>query len=96
MVGVTWVLLACYQCYFVAMRWSWRRMVGWLEKDLEVGVLGRRMLDHLRGVYEYGLTYSPLVVMILCLAIYLLDFTITNLILTTLTINFLFISFLLR
>ncbi len=47
-------------------------------------------------MYEYGLTYSPLVVMLLCLFIYLLDYTTTNMLLTALTVAFIFVSFLVR
>lgn len=54
------------------------------------------MSEHLRQVYEYGLTYSPLVVMLLCLFIYLLDYTTTNMLLTALTVGFIFVSFLVR
>ncbi len=50
----------------------------------------------MRQVYEYGLAYSPIVIMLLCLWIYLLDYTTTNLLLTTLTVGFIFLSFLVR
>lgn len=54
------------------------------------------MSAHLRQVYEHGLTYSPLLVMLLCLFIYLLDYTTTNMLLSLLTVGFIFVSFLVR
>lgn len=53
------------------------------------------MLEHIRQIYEYGLTYSPLMIMLLCLGIYLLDYTTTSMILTVLTVGFIFVSFML-
>lgn len=96
MLGLSWVLLAGYQLYFVALRQAWMMILSLVEVEVHVGRIGRKMSQHLRQVYEYGLTYSPLIVMLLCLFIYLLDYTTTNMLLTALTVGFIFVSFLVR
>lgn len=96
MVGLSWILMAGYQLYFVAMRRTWLSILTLMEVETRVSRIGKRMSNHIRQVYEYGLTYSPLIIMLLCLFIYMLDYTTTNMLLTALTVGFIFVSFLVR
>lgn len=96
MLTISWILLACYQLYFVALRKAWLKVLVLFDVEIKLGTIGKKIFDHFRQVYEYGLTYSPLVIMLLCLFIYLLDYTTTNMFLTLLTICFIFVSFLVR
>jgi hypothetical protein len=96
MITLSWILLVSYQLYFLALRKGWRSVLKLLLLGGEIGKVGQRIIEHIKHVYEYGLTYSPLFIMLLCLGIYLMDFTTTNMLLTLLTVGFIFISFMLR
>lgn len=93
---VSWFIIVIYPFYFWVLRWSGKSILTLLSKPIELGPVARRLIDHLQQVYSYGLSYSPLVIMLLCLWIYLLDYTVTNLVLVVLTLGFVFISFMVR
>jgi hypothetical protein len=93
---VSWLLIVIYPVYFRVLRWAGKGVLELLQKEIEIGPIAQRLIDHIQQVYSYGLSYSPLIIMLLCLWIYFLDYTVTNLFLTVLTIGFVFISFLVR
>ena len=93
---VSWILLCIYPLYFRVLRWAGRGILELLEKKIELTPITQKLIDYIQQIFSYGLGYSPLVIMLLCLWIYFLDYTITNLMLTFLTVGFIFLSFLVR
>ena len=94
--SVSWILMFIYPFYFRILRKASKSSLQLLEKDIVLGPIAQKLVAYIQQIYSYGLSYSPLVIMLLCLWIYLLDYTVTNLLLTTLTIGFIFLSFLVR
>jgi hypothetical protein len=43
MLGLSWVLLAGYQLYFVALRQAWMMILSLVEVEVHVGRIGRKM-----------------------------------------------------
>jgi hypothetical protein len=43
MLGLSWMMLAGYQLYFVAVRRAWLTILGLVDVEARVGRIGRRM-----------------------------------------------------
>lgn len=86
--------MLCYKLYFTTMRNNWLRVLMLIQKKIVLSRIQRVLYAHLVQIYNLAVIYSPLCLSVLCLAIYLLDYTTTNLFLSILSILFLFLSFL--
>ena len=58
--------------------------------------MSSKIYQYLTRIYDYALMYSPICITTLCLALYLMDYTATNMFLAILSVLFLFKSFLLE
>jgi hypothetical protein len=93
---MSFLIIASYQFYFIVMGINWSKVLKILKLKLSLTKIQKKIYSHFIQVYNYALIYSPLCLTVLCLAIYLLDFTTTNLFLSFLSIIFLFKSFLVQ
>lgn len=92
MMILSWVILFSYQLYFEVLTTSWTKILDSLSKKLSLSKIEKKIYEYSNLIYTYFLIYSPLCITICSLGIYLLDFTITNLFLTIVSILFLFKS----
>ncbi len=92
--AISFLIMVFYQIYFIIMHRNWFKIVKILQEKFSLTKIEKKIFSHFIQFYNYALIYSPLCLTVLCLAIYLLDFTTTNLFLSTLSIIFLFKSFL--
>jgi hypothetical protein len=90
------VILMLYQVCFYLEEYNWCKILMKMTEKIKIGFIERKIYEHFSRVYEYALVYSPLCITTLCLGLYLMDFTGTNMFLSILSIIFLFKSFLLE
>lgn len=93
---LSWVILFSYQLYFELLTASWTKILDSLSKKLSLSRIQKKIYEYSNLIYTYFLIYSPLCITVCSLGIYLLDFTITNLFLTIVSILFLFKSVLVQ
>ena len=96
MMILSWVILFSYQLYFELLTASWTKILDSLSKKLSLSRIEKKIYEYSNLIYTYFLIYSPLCITVCSLGIYLLDFTITNLFLTIVSILFLFKSVLVQ
>lgn len=89
-------ILMLYQFCFYLEQYNWVQILDKMFEKINIGGIYLKIYEKISQVYEYALVYSPLFIIKLCLALYLLDFTVTNMFLSILSIIFLFKSFLLE
>ncbi len=89
---LSWMILFSYQLYFEFLNKSWEQILDSLAKKMTLSKIEKKFYEYFNLIYTYFLIYSPLVITLCSLGIYLLDFTITNLMLTVISILFLFKS----
>jgi hypothetical protein len=92
MMIISWMVLFSYQFYFYLLSFSWEKILNTLTNKVMLSKVENKIFYYSNILYNYSLIYSPLCITICCLGIYLLDFTITNLFLTFVSILFLFKS----
>lgn len=85
-----------YQICFYLEEYNWMKILNKMFFKFHISETTRKIYEHFSSIYEYTLVYSPLCITIICLGLYLMDFTATNMFLSILSIIFLFKSFLLE
>ena len=85
-----------YQICFYLEEHNWSKILKRMQFGARLGHIESKIYAHFSRIYEYALVYSPLCITTLCLGLYLMDFTATNMFLSVLSIIFLFKSFLLE
>lgn len=89
------LILMTYQICFYLEEYNWVKILNKMYFKVHISDITRKIYEHFSSIYEYALVYSPLCITIICLGLYLMDFTATNMFLSILSILFLFKSFLL-
>lgn len=85
-----------YQFCFLIEEYNWTQILDKMFEKISIGGVSLKFYQKISQIYEYALVYSPLFIITLCLGLYLMDFTATNMFLSILSILFLFKSFLLE
>lgn len=89
------LILLCYQIGFWIEEYNWLLILNKINQNIsQIEHINLKLYTHLVGVYEYALVYSPICITILCLGLYFIDFTATNMFLGVLSILFVYKSFL--
>lgn len=92
---LTMMILMTYQICFMIEKRNWLWVLKKLVLGMRLDELSSKIYQYLTRIYDYALMYSPICITTLCLALYLMDYTATNMFLAILSVLFLFKSFLL-
>lgn len=87
-------ILVTYEAFFYIAIRNWKKILNYLREELSLNKIEKKIYSYFNQTYFYALIYSPLCITMLCLSLYLMDYTGTNLFLSILSLVFLFKSFL--
>ena len=87
---MSFLILVLYQFYFFVAVNNWAKVLEYICEELSLTRIVKKLYEYLEKTYSYTLVYSPLCITSLCLALYFMDYTATNLFLSVLSIIFLF------